>query len=62
MTYEIFPDTEKQGAWRVESFGDSGECYITIFAGDDAELRARRYADTADREESASLSPAMSAR
>lgn len=61
MTYEVFPDREAQGAWRVEAFGDSGECYVTVFAGDDAELRARRYAAWVSNEAEA-FNPLMSRR
>lgn len=45
MQYDIFEDRSAAGAWRVEAFGESGECYIAVFAGDDAEVRARAYAE-----------------
>ena len=45
MRYEVFEDHEVPGQWRVEAFGQSGECYMTVFAGDDAEVRARAYAN-----------------
>lgn len=31
-------------AWTVEAIGDDGEIYQAIFAGPDAEKRAREYA------------------
>jgi hypothetical protein len=31
--------------WRVEYFDDDGGCYVTIFAGPGAEVRAREYYD-----------------
>lgn len=31
------------GVWRVESFGEDGECYIADFCGPDAEARANQY-------------------
>ena len=44
MLYEVFEDREAPGDWRVEAFGESGECCIAVFAGNDAEQRARDYA------------------
>jgi hypothetical protein len=32
--------------WRAEYFDDDGGCYVTIFAGPEAERRARDYAET----------------
>ena len=43
-TQEVFADKSGNGEWRVESFGTEGECYVTLFAGPEAELRARYYA------------------
>jgi len=31
--------------WRAERFGGDGECYVAIFCGPDAELRARGYGE-----------------
>ena len=41
----IFEDRHGSGEWRVEYFDDDGACYVTIFAGPDAEKRARDYHD-----------------
>jgi hypothetical protein len=40
---EVFEDREKAGQWRVEFFDSDGGCYVTIFSGPNAELRARSY-------------------
>jgi len=42
-----FPDTrlKKSYLWRVEWFDSDGAGYITIFAGQEAESRARDYHD-----------------
>jgi hypothetical protein len=42
-------DLELEGAWRVEYFDGDGIGYITIFAGQSAELRARDYYDAIER-------------
>jgi len=42
-------DLELEGAWRVEYFDADGAGYITIFAGQSAELRARDYYDAIER-------------
>ena len=42
-------DLEFEGAWRVEWFDSDGAGYITIFAGQSAELRARDYYDAIER-------------
>ena len=36
-------DPERKGDWRVEYFDDDGGGYVTIFAGPQAEARARAY-------------------
>jgi hypothetical protein len=41
----VFEDRDEAGEWRVEYFDDDGGCYVTIFAGPEAERRARDYAD-----------------
>ena len=33
----------RDGDWQVEWLGSDGECYVTVFAGDAAERRARAY-------------------
>jgi hypothetical protein len=42
-------ELEHEGAWRVEYFDSDGAGYITIFAGQSAELRARDYYDAIER-------------
>jgi len=42
-------DLEVEGAWRVEYFDNDGAGYITIFAGQSAEVRARDYYDAIKR-------------
>jgi hypothetical protein len=42
-------DLELEGAWRVEYFDSDGAGYITIFAGQSAELRTRDYYDAIER-------------
>ena len=42
-------DLELEGAWRVEYFDSDGVGYITIFAGQSVELRARDYYDAIER-------------
>ena len=44
-TIAAFEDRREAGEWRVEYFDDDGGCYVTIFAGPEAEMRARDYAD-----------------
>ena len=41
----VFGDRDQTGEWRVEYFDDDGGCYVTLFAGPEAERRARDYAD-----------------
>ena len=45
VVWEVIEDQQHPGAWRVESFGSDGECYVTIFYNEDAKQRARDYAD-----------------
>jgi hypothetical protein len=40
----VFEDQDQACEWRVEYFDDDGGCYVTIFAGPEAERRARDYA------------------
>jgi hypothetical protein len=42
----VFEDRREAGDWRVEYFDDDGGCYVTVFAGPEAERRAQDYADT----------------
>jgi hypothetical protein len=39
----VFEDRYGSGEWRVEYFDDDGVCYVTVFAGPEAERRAREY-------------------
>jgi hypothetical protein len=39
------PDKVVPSAWRVEVTNADGSCAVTIFAGFEAEERAREYAD-----------------
>ncbi len=39
----IFEDRYRSGEWRVEYFDDDACCYVTVFAGTEAERRARQY-------------------
>ena len=43
MEYAAFQDKMVAGEWRVEAFDDDGRCFVTIFAGPDAKLRAEEY-------------------
>jgi hypothetical protein len=44
MEYEVFEDKRQSQDWRVEAFDDDAGCYVTIFSGPDAKLRAQEYA------------------
>src|SRR5436309_9507482 len=39
----VFEDRYRSGEWRVEYFDDDVGCYVTVFAGPEAECRAREY-------------------
>ena len=39
----VHEDRDGTGEWRVEYFDNDGGCYVTIFAGPEAALRARAY-------------------
>jgi hypothetical protein len=39
----VLEDHHEPGDWRVEYFDSDGGCYVTIFAGPEAEKRARDY-------------------
>jgi|HubBroStandDraft_3_1064219.scaffolds.fasta_scaffold992343_1 hypothetical protein len=39
----VFADRFGRPEWRVEYQDTDGSCYVTIFAGPDAERRARDY-------------------
>src|SRR6516225_7584341 len=43
-TIAVFEDRREPGDWRVEYFDDDGGCFVTVFAGPEAERRARDYA------------------
>jgi len=36
-------DCYGRGEWHVSYFDDDGGCYVTVFAGPEAEWRAREY-------------------
>ena len=46
MTIELIEDRKIANAWRVEEIGSDGECYVAIFSGPQAELRAHAYCTT----------------
>jgi hypothetical protein len=41
----VFGDRDQTGEWRVEYFDDDGGCYVTLFAGPEAESRALDYGE-----------------
>ena len=43
MAVSVFEDRIEKSDWRVEYFDDGGSCYLTLFAGPEAEQRARAY-------------------
>lgn len=45
LKYIAFEDRQAPGDWRVEAISEpTGDCYIAIFCGLDAEFRANEYA------------------
>jgi len=46
MNYEAIADRVTLNQWRVEAINHAGEgeCFVTIFSGPDAEIRAKEYA------------------
>ena len=45
MRYEVQQDKDFANDWRVEAIdSESGDIYVAVFAGPDAESRAREYA------------------
>ena len=40
---KVFADQHGRPEWRVEYFDDDGACYVALFAGPEAEQRAREY-------------------
>jgi hypothetical protein len=40
---KVFEDREGRSEWRVEYLDDDGGCYVAIFSGPAAEMRARDY-------------------
>lgn len=40
---EVFRDENDPASWRVEYQDEEGRCYVVIFAGPEAERRARAY-------------------
>lgn len=45
MDIEIFERRDSAGVWTVEAIGSDGEVYQALFAGPQAEQRAREYAN-----------------
>lgn len=47
IRFEVVEDRHQPGCWRVEDidFDGEGECHAALFIGNDAEARAREYAD-----------------
>lgn len=45
MRYEIREHPLLPGSWEVSAEGPNGEEYLTLFAGDEARVRAEEYAD-----------------
>lgn len=41
--WAVVPDRNTPGDWRVEGFDADGRCYVSIFAGPEAERRATEY-------------------
>jgi hypothetical protein len=39
----VIEDQARNGEWRVEHSDNGGGCYVTLFAGPEAERRARDY-------------------
>jgi hypothetical protein len=39
----VYEDRYDNGEWRVEYFDDDGGCCVAVFAGPEAERRAREY-------------------
>lgn len=52
MLYEVHADKVEVGAYRVETVDEEseGECYIAVFMGPHAELRAIEYATYKNRQ------------
>ncbi len=44
MEYTAFEDKVYPGSWRAEAFDSEGGCYVVIFSGPHAEIRAKDYA------------------
>ncbi len=51
LTYRVIPDKEIIDVWRVEAHDEEseGECYVTIFSGPYAEIRAKEYLALVDK-------------
>jgi hypothetical protein len=46
ISREVFPDKEFPNDWHVETIDkDSGDIFVAVFSGPDAEERAREYAE-----------------
>lgn len=44
MKYEVVADKIYLNDWRVEAINQSGDSFVTLFSGPDAEERAKEYA------------------
>ena len=52
MRHEVFADKEFPNDWRVEAIDrDSGDIFVAVFSGPDAEERAREYASWQEAKE-----------
>ena len=40
---KVYADPHGRPEWRVEYFDEDGACYVTLFAGPEAEQRAQEY-------------------
>lgn len=49
VRFEVAESQHTPGEFVVEAVGQDGEVYVAIFAGPDAEARAREYADWKSR-------------
>jgi hypothetical protein len=46
MKFEAFKDKTGLNEWRVEAFDmESGDCFVAIFSGPQAQIRAEEYAN-----------------
>lgn len=43
MKWEVLADKKFAGDWRVEAINDSGDIFVAVFSGPDAQHRAEEY-------------------